>query len=166
MATHFQKAFIRNLWLGVATSYVIDASVLFLLISLLSPQAPAPLLWALGIPIAIYVIQFPYGAYTLAKRYAFYRLFEKERRIDETVAEFKRLRLPEPEPYYNDADEYLTKAANDENLSAEARFSCAVTLGMLSSQRQFGPRREALLTNVILEEAIARYGRTHIPFEG
>lgn len=165
MATHFQKAFVRNLWLGIAASYVIDVSVLFLLISILFPQTPAPLLWALGFPIAIYLIQFLYGAYTLAKRYAYYRLFEKERRIDETVAEFKRLHLPEPEQHYNDADEYLTKAANDENLSAEARFNCAVTLGMLASQRQLGPRREALLTNVILEEAITRYGRTHIPFD-
>lgn len=156
MATHIRKSYERNVWTAIAIGFLIDVAVIFVVLIAFFPQVQVPLIWAFGLRLGLEIVASLYGLYVFAKRFLWFQLFERKERIELSVREFEDVGLPDPEPYYDDADEYLARAARDETLGTEARFNAAFMLGVLFSQRQFGPKREALITNIVVEEALKR----------
>lgn len=154
MAVRFQSAIFRNMWLAAIVDYAVDATLTFLIVTAL--DGDSALVWALLFPIAIYVFRAALALYQTIKRAAFFFLFDRKRRVRVTLAEMKQLHMPSPRSFYADIDEYLRAVVLSASVSDEARLSAAITLGTLVSQRAVGPRTEALLTAIVLEEALAQ----------
>jgi len=156
MAVRFEAAFWRNMWLVLLVSYVIDVVVVYVAMALFNVSGTL-IIGALLFPIAVYVLQAALAFYNMLKRLAWFQLFEKTQRIRATIADFRRLKMPVPKDYYPDGDQYLMDTAMSEDASAEARLYAGSSLGMLASQRQYGPRTEAFLNGLVLENAVQQY---------
>ena len=66
----------------------------------------------------------------------------------------RQLDMPKPQQFYNDVDAYLTEVLESSDASNDARMYAGIALGTLVSQRSVGPRLEAFLTTIALEDAL------------
>lgn len=159
MAVAFQSAYWRNLWVGVVLGYVLDVFVVWVVLTLI--KAPVDhIIFALLVPVAVYVAQWVLSLYELARRVALYFLFaEKRNRVKAVLSDFIRLRMPAPNQFYNDADQYFRDAASTTDLSVsnEARVFAAQTIGALAGMQQVGAYTEPFIARVVLEEALREY---------
>lgn len=156
LATQFRSALWRGIWLATLFSFAIDIVVVLVWLLLFGGQGPV-LLWAILVPLAVYVAQAILAGYGALKRLAWFHLFEREERIREVLGDFARMHLPDPSNYYFSPDEYLAEVAKSDECSADARAYAAGLSGALAAQRQTGFRLEGLLSSYVVEKAIQRY---------
>lgn len=155
MAVSFQSSQRRAFWTAIFLSFATDYLIVLVVLSVLGIREGNflwALLWALGIETLVAL----YALLGVGKRIAWYYLFERERRVSATAADIVRHQLPAPEPYYNDAEDYLYKAAMAPNTPVNGRLFAGMILGALAVQRTVGPRVEAFLTSITVEAALQR----------
>lgn len=99
MAVFIQKSYWRSFWFWWVATWLGEAALVFLVATLL--DAEYPLMWAIFFPIAVYIAWNVMLFYEFLKRLLIFNLFLKKKRIREATKEFKQLRLPPPDPYYN-----------------------------------------------------------------
>lgn len=156
MATQFQSALWRGIWLATLFSVAIDFVVVMAWLLAFGGQGPI-LLWAILIPLAVYLAQLILSGYGALKRLLWFHLFEREERIKAVIGDFARLRMPDPGNYYHTPDEYLSQVAISDECGLDARAYAAGLTGALAAQRQTGFRMEGLLSSYVVEKAIQRY---------
>ncbi len=156
MATQFRSALWRGIWLATLFSFAIDFVVVLIWLWVFGGQGPI-LLWAILVPLAVYLVQAILAGYGALKRLAWFHLFEREERIRAVLGDFGRMQMPDPAKYYYSPDEYLTEVAKSEECSADARAYAAGLSGALAAQRQTGFRLEGLLSSYVVEKAIQQY---------
>ena len=158
MAVQFASSQRRSFWAAMIVSSAIDYLAVLAVLWFLGVTQDRYLyaaLWTVGIWVGMSM----YGLLGVAKRLAWYFLFEKSARVDITVREISDLGLPAPSPYYNDADQYLLEVAQSPDVSDAGRLWAGMLLGSITSQRMVGPRMEALLTAITVEAALKLLGQ-------
>lgn len=154
MAVQFKSEQRRAFWGGLAFSLVTEYALVFCILRLfgqeLAPSFGLSLLAVVGIQLFL-------GAYALlalARRTIWYFWIERDSRAQGLAAEFNRLNFPRPDGFYTDADQYLEQVALSPATSPEGAMMASVLIGMLNSQRMYGPRMEAIFLALSIERAM------------
>lgn len=68
--------------------------------------------------------------------------------------------FPEPEPYYDSVDDYLSRIVQDDRLKADTRIKAAAELATINALPVFGLVQFSLQLRMAFEDAIKRYKRS------
>ncbi len=112
----------RNSWIVVAVGTLFDIAFCFVVALIFSPREPGSAflillatVWGVGLLIHL--------KSKFVKTLIYY-LGGRRQRIEATLDEFVRLRMPSGASYQNDASEYCRRVASDEDESKDARLLC------------------------------------------
>jgi hypothetical protein len=115
-----------------------------------------PLMVAIGLPAAVYLVAWVYSMYVGLKQIAWFALFERQGRIDLIYAQLLEMNFPPPESEYDNADDYLEKIT----LLNELLSKTALVAGQMIGVRHRRPFIQAICNNIVMEKAIEKYRMT------
>jgi hypothetical protein len=120
----------RSTWFSIAVGTLLNIAFCFVVARVFSPSEPGSAflillvtVWGIGLLIHLKA--------RLVKALIYY-LGGKQQRIEATVDELVRLRMPAGASYQNAASEYFSQVANDEDESKDARLYAGTMIGILT----------------------------------
>jgi hypothetical protein len=115
-----------------------------------------PLMVAISLPVAAYLIAWLYSMYVGLKQIAWFVLFERKARIDGLHSHLLEMNFPAPESEYDNADDYLTKIALSDDLPPKTALAAGQMIGVRFNR----PFVQAICNNIAIEKAIEKYRLT------
>ena len=154
MAVQFKSEQRRAFWGGLAFALVTEYALIFCILRLSGQEFGPSLGLALLAVVGIQLFLGLYALLALARRTIWYFWIERDSRAQALAAEFHRLNFPRPEGQYADADQYLEQVALSPATSPEGAMMASMLIGMLNSQRMYGPRMESIFLALSIERAM------------
>jgi len=146
----------RNSWILVAVGTLFDIALCLVVALIFSPREPGSALlillatvWGVGLLIHL--------KSRLLKTLIYY-LGGRRQRIEATLDELVRLRMPAGASYQNDASEYCRRVASDEDESKDARLYAGTMIGILTVMPLYS-RTDTRQLHSVVEKALQKYSR-------
>jgi hypothetical protein len=146
----------RNSWIVVAAGTLFDIAFCFVVALIFSPREPGSAflillatVWGVGLLIHL--------KSKLVKT-LIYHLGGRRQRIEATLDELVRLRMPAGASYQNDASEYCRRVASDEDESKDARLYAGTMIGILTVMPLYS-RTDTRQLHSVVEKALQKYSR-------
>jgi hypothetical protein len=147
----------RSTWFSIAVGTLFNIAFCFVVARVFSPSEPGSAflillvtVWGVGLLIHLKA--------RIVKALIYY-LGGKQQRIEATVDELVRLRMPAGASYQNAASEYFSQVANDEDESKDARLYAGTMIGILTLMPLYS-RTDARQLRSVVETALRRYSQT------
>jgi hypothetical protein len=146
----------RSTWLSIAVGTLFNIALCFVVARVFSPLEPGAAflillaaVWGTGVLIHL--------KGRLVKTFIYY-LGGKQQRIEATLDELVRLRMPAGASYQNAASEYFSQVANDEGESKDARLYAGTMIGILTVMPLYS-RSDTRRLHFVLEKALQKYSQ-------
>jgi hypothetical protein len=146
----------HNRWLGLAVGTFFDIAFCFVIAQVFAPREPGSAflillatVWGVGLLLCLKA--------RLVKTLIYY-LGGKHQRIEATLDELVRLRMPAGASYQNAASEYFRQVANDEGESKDARLYAGTMIGILTVMPLYS-RTDTRQLHSVVEKALQRYSQ-------
>jgi hypothetical protein len=146
----------HNKWLGLAVGTLFNIAFCFVIARVFSPLAPGSAflillatVWGVGLLLRLKA--------RLVKTLIYY-LGGKQQRIEATLDQLVRLRMPAGASYQNAASEYFSQVANDEDESKDARLYAGTMIGILTVMPLYS-RTDTRQLRSVVEKALQRYSQ-------
>jgi hypothetical protein len=146
----------RSTWFGIALGTLFNIAFCFVVARVFSPLEPGSAFLILlatvwGVDVVIHLKA------RLVKTLIYY-LGGKRQRIESTLDDLVRLRMPAGASYQNAASEYFSQVANDEDESKEARLYAGTMIGILTVMPLYS-RTDTRRLHFVVEKALQKYSQ-------
>jgi len=136
-----------------------DFLIAFFIATFFEEELGPRLFIALLIVLAAWLFQLAYSILGAIKAAIPFFLYQRKARIAAVADQMVALKMPRPDFYYTDADEYFTDVVKSRTASGEARLMAGSTVGLVEALRMTQRLYLTMTTSMVLEEAIREYGR-------
>jgi hypothetical protein len=142
--------------LAIALGTLFNLAFCFIVARVFSPSEPRSAflillaaVWGAGVLIHLKA--------RLVKTFIYY-LGGKQQRIEATLDELVRLRMPAGASYQNAASEYFSQVANDEDESKDARLYAGTMIGIMTVMPLYS-RIDTRRLHFVVEKALQKYSQ-------